>query len=1155
MAGERGGGLEAEIGITLTRLTRQLAAAEARMLKTAKKMETDFTRANARSAKSFAVQDAAIARTMGGIGRLGGAVTAALSVREIQRYADTWTEAENKIAAASQVAGRQARSLTELNDIADDTRTGIRATVDLYAKLLRATKDVAKSEAEVARATEIVNKAFKAGGAATSEQVAGILQLSQGLGSGMLQGDELRSVRENAPLLAAAIAKEFGTTVAGLKALGAEGELTSARIFRAILQGQPEIEAAFAKTNATIGDGFTRLGNALAEYIGMGDRSVGATQKIVAALSGLADNIDLVVAAGGILAGRFIGPVLLGMLARAVPVIRDASAGLFAVNSGASAAAAGLGALRGVLGLLGGPVGLLIAGMTALPLLMDDTGGSLGRLEAAGTTAETALRAYAEAAKLAGEEQERLGGRITKTTEKMLEQSRVALQESLRVYKKDLEAALADLSGAGLFGTGAFDADELSRAIEEVARKVDLDPLGNRFLESVQAGMQELRRGGGDVVALSRKMQQLAGVGEEVSDAIAGFDLEKNGGLIDDIRAAARPMRDLAETLGLFAEEIAAIDRAQSDADLVAAYEALRNAMLEAADAGEVLREGAAGAARVLIEGAATATENVNAVKDALAGTLEEAAKVADLKNPFETMEEGALRAAEAVKTLRQRTVDAYAEYARSRTQSDRSAFGAGAADAAKRGLRDLIGFAEGTDFNPATGRGRGYNETLDFGRWTGGDLTLTNKTLKEILEIQKGMRTPENRALYGNGKGSSALGRYQIVGETLRDLMGKMRLTGDELFDEDMQDRMADRLIEGRGRNLGGLRNEWEGLRRIGDSQILGAFDAGAGDRAAGIQSDEADLQKTIDQKRALLEVGREQVAQMELEHQIAGMSIADQVRLRAEQDLLSQAKRLGIDVDKEVTASGKTYREEIALLAAEAGRAAAQLDWLQNRQEALGQVAEDISGGLASAFVESIRGAEIFGGAVGNVFSNVLAQLAELILQQTIYNALARAFGLQQKHNPLVDAITGAIFPGLAAGGYTGDGEKHAPAGVVHKGEYVLPADVTRRIGLPALERLRHGGGLLPRLPEIDLPPMEPLPGPILHPLPFADGGSAGGLAQMTGKPAVPAAAPPLNVPPASVEVYPVLDARAAAAIVRKPGVTQAIVEIVDRAGFRRG
>src|SRR5690606_168511 len=103
------------------------------------------------------------------------------------------------------------------------------------------------------------------------EQAAGILQLGQALGSGFLQGDELRSIRENAPLLAQAIANEFGVTIAKLKDLGAEGELTTDRVFKAILNAQKEIDAIFGTTSSTIAEGFTRVQNALTEYIGQAD--------------------------------------------------------------------------------------------------------------------------------------------------------------------------------------------------------------------------------------------------------------------------------------------------------------------------------------------------------------------------------------------------------------------------------------------------------------------------------------------------------------------------------------------------------------------------------------------------------------------------------------------------------------------------------------------------------------------------------------------------------------------------------------------------------------------------------------------------------------------------------------------------------------------
>lgn len=238
----------------------------------------------------------------------------AISAREIQQYADAWTEAGNKIAAAGSIAGVQGRSLGELRQGADGARTSFETYVDLYAKLIRSASAVAKSEQEIATATDIVTKGFKAGGAATQEQTAGILQLSQALGSGILQGDELRSLRENAPLIAKAIADEFGTTVAGLKKLGEEGKLTSDRVFKAILAAQKPIEAAFNTTNATIADGFTKLKNAVTEYVGTQAQALGVTAAINSILAALAGNIESVAAAaaaaGIALAAAFAGPAI-----------------------------------------------------------------------------------------------------------------------------------------------------------------------------------------------------------------------------------------------------------------------------------------------------------------------------------------------------------------------------------------------------------------------------------------------------------------------------------------------------------------------------------------------------------------------------------------------------------------------------------------------------------------------------------------------------------------------------------------------------------------------------------------------------------------------------------------------------------------------------
>ncbi|UXM94642.1 tape measure protein [Bartonella sp. HY329] len=237
-----------------------------------------------------------------------------LATKEVMRFADTWVNAGNKIKAASQASGMQSRSLNQLRSGADNARTGLEEYVSLYSHILRNSKGVAQSEEDIAKATNLVSKAFVLGGTTASEQAASILQLGQALGSGVLEGDELRSISENAPLLAQVIADGFGTTVEGLKKFGAEGEITTAKFLQLILAAGSTIESQFQKMPITMEQGVTLVQNAGLQYIGTMNEITGASHLIGGGLQILANNMDLVgnamLAFSAISAGRIFGPMI-----------------------------------------------------------------------------------------------------------------------------------------------------------------------------------------------------------------------------------------------------------------------------------------------------------------------------------------------------------------------------------------------------------------------------------------------------------------------------------------------------------------------------------------------------------------------------------------------------------------------------------------------------------------------------------------------------------------------------------------------------------------------------------------------------------------------------------------------------------------------------
>lgn len=153
---------------------------------------------------------------------------------------------------------------------------------------------------------------------------------------------------------------------------------------------------------------------------------------------------------------------------------------------------------------------------------------------------------------------------------------------------------------------------------------------------------------------------------------------------------------------------------------------------------------------------------------------------------------------------------------------ANNNALGAVAGSNRSASMLDLIARAEGTD------KGRGYNETLGYGALTG-NRNLTGMTLDQIDALQT-----EMLANPANAYNSSALGRYQITRTTLRGLRDQLGLSGSDLYDPAMQDKLALQLLARRGNSLTGLRQEWTGLGRVDDATLQGAL-GGAGSSRSG--------------------------------------------------------------------------------------------------------------------------------------------------------------------------------------------------------------------------------------------------------------------------------------------------------------------------------
>ncbi|TIX89289.1 phage tail tape measure protein [Rhizobium sp. P44RR-XXIV] len=367
---------------------------------------------------------------------------------------------------------------------------------------------------------------------------------------------------------------------------------------------------------------------------------------------------------------------------------------------------------------------------------------------------------------------------------------------------------------------------------------------------------------------------------------------------------------------------------------------------------------------------------------------------------------------------------------------------------------------------------GGDYNATLDNGRWTGGAQNLTGMTLNQVRDLQRKMLAdPANRALYGDGKGSSALGRYQITGATLEGLMKELGLSGDRLYDQATQDELARALLRRRGSDPASLRQEWTGLKRVDDGTIRAAYGA-TPTAAQPLAPTDSEKQRTEllkqqnEARKSLNQSVQEGLDLARFEQSISGLSVSQQRIELAVYQAQQEAKRAGITL---TDAELQKIREKITLTQ--------QLDGKNKQVAASSEGLRTAQEYFAQSFTSSLSGLLTGTTTLNDALKNLLNSLIDATLQA----ALLGKGPLSGLLGGTGTGILGAIF-GWADGGYTGDGGKYEPAGVVHKGEYVMSKAATARIGVGNLEALHRGalggfaeGGYVGTAPVIRKPDLK--------------------------------------------------------------------------------
>ena len=182
-------------------------------------------------------------------------------IRSFVQASDAYVSTSTRLANINDGLQTQAQLQEKVYQAAQRSRSGYIDMANSVSKLGLLAEDAFKNNDEIIRFSELMGKAFTVSGASTFERQAGMYQLTQAMAAGKLQGDEFRSIMENAPMLAQAIADFTGKTKGELKEMSAEGTITADIIKTALFKAADDIEKKFKNMPLTFSDAMTMFKN------------------------------------------------------------------------------------------------------------------------------------------------------------------------------------------------------------------------------------------------------------------------------------------------------------------------------------------------------------------------------------------------------------------------------------------------------------------------------------------------------------------------------------------------------------------------------------------------------------------------------------------------------------------------------------------------------------------------------------------------------------------------------------------------------------------------------------------------------------------------------------------------------------------------------
>lgn len=248
---------------------------------------------------------------------MAGAFAGAFATGNLIAMADKWNSLNARVKLATTSAQDFAVAQAGLMQISQYTGSTFESNASLFSKASSSLREYGYTTKDILSLTEALSTGLQVSGASAEETSTVITQLSQALARGVLRGQDFNSVAQSGGRIMKMLSDGLGVAQKDLKGLADAGKLPTPVIVPALISQLGQVRKEFESMPNSVSAASNRINNALAEWVGGQNQAAGITTTLAGVMDGLAGNINTVATGLGVLVGigavRYFGNLALGV--------------------------------------------------------------------------------------------------------------------------------------------------------------------------------------------------------------------------------------------------------------------------------------------------------------------------------------------------------------------------------------------------------------------------------------------------------------------------------------------------------------------------------------------------------------------------------------------------------------------------------------------------------------------------------------------------------------------------------------------------------------------------------------------------------------------------------------------------------------------------